>query len=376
MLIEGGTERSEVSGWPPARSRCLLVGALLLALASCRIYREDRSPSSEPEAAATGRTLTPGTGGAGSEEPSSAASPSPESLSLWVLNRPTNDLKAQAPQAPGPGSEPPPEAPRVVSPARALVVLGLGTARPCATVFAERALGALLASDSPGQVVSSLLEELRRFRWPGTLGTLEAAQQGSDGSFGAVHAATPAAFTSALLDLARQRHGVLDGQSARFGAQAVAPPTPPAAPAGCDVREAEGLRGPAAVLVRSAAGQFHGGLIELTGPNDAGLVPSTTQYSVALAMGETEGVVLVSDCPAVPPAAWAEAARKQLAAGQPVATHPADCQLGHALMTRDDAWVSSTGALAWASAAASPTAPPPPAPAERDAGAASTGSPR
>lgn len=364
MLVERDTRRSGSKELGPLeRPHRLLSAVFLLVLTSCRIYRED--PSAGPGAMPLAQPPAPNAaGGAPGEGPSSQpAAPSAESLSLWVLNRSENDLKGQAPEGAGPGPAEPPAGSPAVAPARVLVVLGIGPEQPCAEKFAQRALeGLLLEGKRPDQAVSALLDELRRFRWPLGGGALQAAQGGSDGSFGAIYALPPAAFSTELLAAAVRRHGVIDGQSTRFAD--VVPPVPSLTAAAhatlpCPSPATRELRGPAAVLMRSATGEFYGGLIEVTGQNDAGLLSATIQRDVSLALGQSGGVALVSNCPSLPPAAWAESIRRQLEQGVPPVTAPSgECQSDHALITRDEAWVSSAGSLAWAAVAA-------PDPAER-----------
>jgi hypothetical protein len=300
-----------------------------------------------------------GAPGQGTSSP--PAAPSAESRSLWVLNRSEKDLEGPAPEGARPAAEPPAGL-RAAAPARALVVLGIGPEQACAEEFAHRALQGLLDGKRPDQALSALLDDLRRFRWPLGGGTVQAAQAGSEGSFGAIHALPTAAFSSALLDAAVLRHGIIDGQSTRFAhlMQPVASSTAAAdATLPCELPSGRDLRGPAAVLLRSATGEFYGGLIEVTGQNDAGLLSATIQRDVSLALGQSGAVALVSNCPSLPPAAWAESILRQLEQGAPAVTAPSgECQIGHALITRDEAWVSSAGSLAWAAVAA-------PDPAER-----------
>lgn len=276
-------------------------------------------------------------------------------MSLWVLSRSENDLQGQPAASSERGDRPQPAATSTTT-ALALVVLGIGGERDCARVFAERALGDALQSHSPVEALSRLLDELRRFRWATSRENLQAALRGSDGSFGAVQSAPALTFSADALVAAVRSHGVIDGQSARFagllgpsGRRAELDGGAPIAE--CEPSDAHGLRGPAAALLRSSSGLFFGGLIEVAGPNDAGLVPAITQYGVSLAMGESGGVVLVSDCPGVPDAAFAERAYAQLGRAPVTPAAPSGgCQLGHALITRDDAWIASTASLAWASA--------------------------
>ena len=353
--------------------------ALIFGLSSCRIYRDDGDNMAQPHPAASG-----GASGASSartrasEAPETPATPAPEALSLWVLNRPQTDLVAPNPEA----SEGP--APEAVSPkpesssVSALVVLGLGAPHACAEVFARRALRQVKEERGPLYVVTALLDELRRWRWPEPMGELHATARASDGSFGAVHAAAPTAFSPGMLDAALERHAVIDGRSKRWAKSSplpeVGPPSAQDAPvAGCESAAGTALHGPTGILLRTA-GHVYGGLISVVGQNDAGLMRSVTQYGVSVAVGSMGGVLLIDDCPKLPNEAMAENVYARL--GQDVSptvleTH-GGCAIAHAISSGRGARVMGASPLAWAMALDDDVAPPPPMVAPgmpRDAGA-------
>ncbi len=321
-------------------------------------------------------------------KPVSGEEPPAEAVSLWLLNRPKTDLVAKTPEPP----EPTAAAVAAVTPVMAVVVLGIGPAQACADGFAQLALRYLLEGREPRQVVSSLLEQLRRSRWPATERSSSATLRGSDGSFGALQSAAPDVFSSELLERAWSRHDIIDGENPRVARAAAAPPdrtraasgsSVAAAPTvpGCELPGGTELRGPSAVMLRSGPGAFFAGLVDLDPPVDAGVVPSVSQYGVSVAVGGTGAVVLISDCAVVPDEALAERVYTRLERGtsQELPTD-ATCARAHVVLADQGARALGSTPLAWASATPTqprqPTPEPPPAqpgspapPPSADAGA-------
>lgn len=341
--------------------RCVPLFSLALVLWGCRIYRDEDGAGalSGTAGAVAGPSAEAGQDSQESIEQKppalSAAEEQPppaEALSLWVLNRPETELVAKGPApSAAPAAEGVPHPPSV-----ALVVLGLGPSHACAERYARRALQYATVAADPLRGVAELLDELRRWRWPAATG-LDAALKSSDGRFGGVQAAPASAFSVTLLEEASRRGAVLDGRSSRWseGVHVSAPLEGPlsaeAMDSGCDSPPGEALRGPAGVLLRTANEKYFGGLVQLEGPADAGVVSGVTQYGVTLATGPAGGVMLLTDCSALPPAVLAADVYARLPREEPLMPMAdASCQVNHALITRHGPRVTGTGPLAWASA--------------------------
>jgi hypothetical protein len=338
-------------------------GALISGIGGCRIYRDGdtRAPREAAEVATRQpparvvvegeRQATPPT------SPQAEAPPPAESVSLWVLNRSKTDLMTRSPEQP---EEPEGGAVDAAPPALALVVLGLGPSHVCSEVFARRALGHLSEGRQPVEAVTLLLDDLRRWRWPNPVGTLRATVKSSAGDWGAVQCNQPGTCSSSLLMAAVRHHAILDGEHPRWGETSVGPPLSPAASSGdratlCEAPPTAELRGPMGVVLRTGEPQFVAGLLDLQQPGDAGVIPGATQIGVSLATGPRGGVVLLSNCPRLPPNG---AVADQIYAGLERGVLPEmqpdidGCQLGHALVTAQSDSVIGADAYAWASAMA------------------------
>ncbi|MEO8178767.1 MAG: hypothetical protein ABI895_08040 [Deltaproteobacteria bacterium] len=345
--------------------------ALLLELTSCRVYRKDTAAHEEHEVLAQGPDVRlPGRPEETVEEP---AAPAPaQALSLWVLNRSNTDLVARDIDRTS-NLTPIPEGALTA----ALVVLGFGPPQLCADHFARRALTLSVDGGSPIETAARLLDEIRRWRWPDGSGSFAGALKGADGSFGAIQSAPAEAFSSQLLLSAVRRHGVIDGRSSRWRADAGTLPTQASqeelALPRCEHSAMGRLRGAAGVLLLSGTGQVFAGLIERETPADAGMMSLVAQYGVSLAAGKAGGVAMISDCPTLPDDAIAASVLASLApeGAAPLSLAVGGCPLAHAILTSRDARVTSTQPLAWArSMAGDLTATRPNTPhAPRDAGA-------
>lgn len=331
---------------------------LVLGLSGCRIYRDDGGAGGAPAAL----PANAGQASAAAVErreprPSATAPPQDqpppaEALSLWVLNRPETELVAREPEQPEtPAGE-------VVSTPRALalVAVGLGPEHVCAELFARRALRYASGTADPLQAVMAVLDDLRRFRWPDAA-TLNATVRAADGRFGAVQSVPAGVFSSSLLAAATRRGAVLDGQSSRWHEHALAPPLAGpleahAADVRCESAPGPELRGPAGILLHTGEGEYFGGLLDLEGPADAGVISVVTQYGVSVAVGPSGGVLLLSDCMTLPHAGLAADVYAGLSSGAPAPAHGAGerCQLSHALVSGWTPRVTGTGPVAWASA--------------------------
>jgi hypothetical protein len=348
-----------------ARARRVAVfPALLIALAACRIYREDASAlEAQPGEAAAASAVEPAP--ARPEADDGLKPGANDALNLWVLNRPEGDL----PPHTGERAETAAASARAVERPKAtvLVVLGLGdSGADCAEQLAQREATRLAAGGEPLGIVTRSIESLRRARWANAPGELSAVVKGPHGVFGGVDR-VPAVALGAALGRAIERRAVLDGQHPRWGGvgSPLAPATPP--PGACDLSGPQ-LAGPGGVLIRTAAGEFFGGIVNRGLPADAGVVAPGAQYGVSLAVGSAGAVLLASDC-AMPPD---ERFAARVYASQSWARATADvsplegCHAANAVVTRARAWAAPDGDLAWSAAEAEPE---PPATTAADAGA-------
>lgn len=359
---------------------CWAVGALALLLggASCRIYRDDAGGSAAPapegsavsDGAAEDIEAPPAASAGAPEQP-----PPAEALSLWVLNRPETELVARGP---APSDAPAGEV-ASTPPALALVALGQGSGQACAELLARRALRQASEGTDPLRIVSTLLEDVARWRWSGEHTALDATIKASDGAFGGVQSVPALAFSSRLLAAAWSRAAVLDGQNPRWlkalgTAPLQGPLGQPATSPGCDSAGA-GLRGPAGVIFRTPDARYFAGLVDQQSPADAGVVSVVTQYGVAVEAGPSGGVLALTDCATLPPGALAAEVYARLPEGSAPAGQGERCQIHHAIVTAHGARVTGAGPLAWASASdhewvtAHETAPLAPAVGAPDAGA-------
>lgn len=386
-VLKGGRERLG-KGSRACGVVCNLV--LALGLSSCRVYRDDGGMGGAPgELRARGGDGPAEAPGEAASKPSTLTAPKDqpppaEALSLWVLNRPETELVARGPE------EPPTPAGEVVSTPRALalVVLGLGPEHGCAELFARRALRYTSDGMEPLQALMTLLEDVRRWRWPDSA-ILNASVRASDGRFGAVQAIPGGAFSSRLLAAAVQRRAVLDGRNRRW--HEPAPGAPLQGPLGaqgaelrCESLPGPELHGPAGVLLHTEDNSYFGGLLDPVSPADAGVISGATQYGVSVAAGPSGGVLLLSDCTAIPHEALAANVYAALTHGAPAPGRGTGegCQLNHAMVSGWAPSVTGTGPLAWASAVDRdwvsaedpPRADPPPRTA--DAGAQPAPTPR
>lgn len=350
----------------------VLVGCVI----SCRIYRDEpRSGearvASEPPARAPASSAEPNDDRAAAP----AQRPAADALNLWVLNRPKGDL---VPQGVDDSERAPVEPPK----ATVLVVLGVGEAPACVRWYGRRAVDALAAGVAPLRVVASVLDSGRRWRWADAESTVSGMIRSSGGAFGGVQAASPASFSAQVLEAATERHVLIDGRNPRvsssFSLARRGAEHPPSIPP-CDVASAGPLGGPLGVLVRTASGEFFGGVISLDPPADAGVLSVMTEYGVALSVGSKGGVLMISDCPELAPARVAERvyASPNWASSTAEPNEPGRCGSGHGLLTPERAWVTTGSPLAWAVAEvepAPPTAGPVAPRAGADAGASGPGS--
>jgi hypothetical protein len=326
---------------------------LLACLWCCRIYRdppgsgEGRGAEASPRAAAgaSAELDTP-------DEPEGVAAqrPGADALNLWVLNRPKGELVPYGVE----DSERAPSQRAAEQPkATALVVLGIGEARACSEWYVGRAVDALAAGSAPVGIVASVLEAGHRFRWADADSTVSAMIRSSSGDFGGVQAAPPASLSASMLAATVERHVLLDGRNPRALSRATllrpepAPDVPP-----CKAQSEGTLRGPLGVLLRTSSGEFFGGLISVDLPADAGVVSVMNEYGVALSVGPRGGVLMVSDCPVLPPERVAERvyASPNWASSTADPNEPGRCATGHALLTVDRAWATTGSALSWAAA--------------------------
>lgn len=358
--------------------RAASAGALVLfgCVVGCRVYRD------QPGAGETRATeaVSPGTRATAAEplddrEAVAAQRPAADALNLWVLNRPKGELVPHGVD----GSERAAGAERAAEQPKptVLVVLGVGEASACSEWYGRRSIEALAAGTAPLRVVASVLDSGRRWRWADAEDTLSGMVRSSTGAFGGVQAASPASFSAWALEAASERHVLIDGRNPRaisgLSRARRAPEALTTAPP-CDVASAPPLSGPLGILVRTANGDFFGGVVSLDLPADAGVVSVIAEYGVALAVGPRGGVLMVSDCPMMPPDRVAErvyaSANWASATAQP--HEPGRCGMGHALLTAERAWVTTGSPLSWAVAVmeAMPTPAAPVAPdGAADAGA-------
>lgn len=336
------------------------VAGVVGADASCRIYRE---PPSRDDSASPGSAGQPATSADDAieldREATKPSAPTADALNLWVLSRPKGDLPTAA--EPTPVSVAPADAPG--APFAALVVLGVGPGEACAEHFARQAVEALSAARPPLDVLSLTLASVRLWRWPKATSTLSATMKGSAGEFGGVQSAPVSAFGDVLLRQSIERHAVLGGQRPRWPAASSELPSEIAA---CEASASPSLAGPVGVLLRTAGGDFFGGVVNVDPPADAGVVSIAAQYGVSLAVGTRGGVLMIGDCDPPPLERIAERVYASdnwlLATGQ--LQTPGACRQGHALLSAERAWVAPENALAWAVIeAASSAAPVPSAPA-------------
>lgn len=364
---------AEPAGARAHAARGLLGATLVLAVISCRIYREEEpvtrdetargSKSSEEVAAKQPR----------GERAGAASTPASEALNLWVLNRPKGDLVPQS--APVPSE---PASPETRPKAIVVVVLGFGPPEPCAEQLARDALGAVAAGADPLQVTAGLLEGVLRTRWPRAEGSFSAILRGSDGRFGGIQRASAAALSADSLIVSLSRQVLIDGTrlrppalAAELGKPSVLPP--------CTARAPGLLEGAPGVLVRTGAGFIWGGTVSPDLPADAGVLSIFAQYGVSVAVGRAGGVLLITDCSPPPAAHIAERvyASSDWVAAAAGSERGDACRVGHALLTSERAWVQSSSPLAWAALEQEAQGAPPAPTAGRalDAGAPQAPSP-
>jgi hypothetical protein len=247
-------------------------------------------------------------------------------------------------------------------PIAVVVVLGAGSAPLCAEHIARQAIAALAAARAPLEVLASALASARRWRWPDATSTLSATLKSSSSEFGGVQFAPPSAFDSTLLLRAVERRAVLGGPRSRWAA-ASSEPSSELAP--CEPGVDPSVAGPVGVLLRNREGHFFGGVVNIDPLADAGVVSIAAQYGVSLAVGKAGAVLMVGDCE--PPLLDRGAERVYASPNWALATAqlqtPGTCRVGHALLSRERAWVAPAGALASAvveAAAVPPLVPSPP----------------
>jgi hypothetical protein len=359
-----------------ASTRALvLVGCALC----CRIYRD------EPDSDEAGRSVAAPRTPVGAAEPSddreavAAQQPAADALNLWVLSRPKDELVPQGAEA---ATRAPVERAAEQPKPTVLVVLGVGEAQACAAWYGRRSVDALAEGVAPLRVVASVLESARRWRWADAESTVSGMVRSSEGAFGGVQAAPPASFTAGVLEAAAERHVLIDGRNPRATSSLSlvgrgSGPIPSIPP--CAVASAPALGGPLGVLIRTARGEFFGGVISLDLPVDAGVVSMMTEYGVALSVGPRGGVLMVSDCPLLPPDRVAERvyASPNWVSSTAEPNELGSCGTGHALLTAERAWVTTGSPLSWAAAemaAPSLTAAPAAREPRADAGANGPGS--
>ncbi len=361
--------------------RVASIGALVLVecVVGCRIYRDKPGTGA---ARGTGE-VQPDTPVAAAEplddrEAVASQRPAADALNLWVLNRPKGDLVPQGVE----GSERA-VVERVEHPKpTVLVVLGVGAAPACSEWYAGRAIEALAEGVAPLRVVATVLDSGRRWRWAEAEGTVSGMVRSSAGAFGGVQAASPSSFSAGALEAASERHVLIDGRNPRVMSslsRARRATEPEASLVPCDVASAPALGGPLGVLIRTASGDFFGGVVSLDLPADAGVVSVIAEYGVALAVGPRGGVLMVSDCALLSPDRVAERvyASQNWASSTAQPNEPGRCGIGHALLTAERAWVTTGSPLSWSVAKmeAAPAQAPPLAPASAaDAGASGPGS--
>jgi hypothetical protein len=282
---------------------------------------------------------------------------SSDTLELWVLNRPKEDLlPAKAKRGGAAAIDDAPERPG----ASALLILGIGSAEPCALRYAQAALDGLGAGQAPLHVVASVLDTARRSRWVESTRSLSAILKSSSGEFGGIQSSPPETFGSELLEQAVERHALLDGRRAWRRSTPTSAQDRELEPneAPCEAGGMRSLEGPLAILLRNAEGSFFGGVVAQDPPADAGVVSLMTQYGVSLAIGPAGGVALISDCESPPPDRVAERiyASDNWALATAASSPRGSCGMGHAILTSDRAWATTGSPLAWAVANANPPA--------------------
>lgn len=349
----GGLERLHQGRWAYG---VVCNTVLALWLSGCRIYRDDGGAGGAPGAvpASGGQSQAAATAEQRGPKPPATAQSGPpppaEALSLWVLNRPATELVARGPEQPESSAG-------VVSTPRAsvLVALGLGPEHVCAELFAQRALRYARDSAEPLQALTAALDDLRRWRWPDAA-TLNATVKASDGRFGAVQSFPAGVFSSSLLAAAIERGAVLDGQNARWHEPALAPLEGPLdahqADTRCESAPGGELHGPAGVMLQTEGDKYFAGLLDLDSPADAGVISVVTQYGVSVAAGPAGGVLLLSDCMALPHEAQAASVYAGLTGSAPPSGQGTGetCQRRHAVLSGWVSRVTGSGPLAWASA--------------------------
>jgi hypothetical protein len=344
----------------------------------CRISRDELGASEHRGSVAPPRAPSHVTPPRDDRDTVAAQRPAADALNLWVLSRPKGELVPYGVE----GSERAPMGRAADQPkATVLVVLGIGAAPACAPWYGRRAVDALAAGVTPLSVVASVLDSGRRWRWGDAASTVSAMIRSSEGAFGGVQAASLSSFSASVLEAAAERHVLIDGRSPRALSSASVPRRSPAHPPSippCAVASVPALGGPLGILIRTAAGEFFGGVIGLDLAADAGVVSVMTEYGVALSVGPRGGVLMVSDCPLLPPDRVAERvyASPNWASSTAEPHEPGSCGIGHALLTAERAWVTTGSPLSWAAAEMEPV-PPTAAPvaprATADAGAEGSG---
>jgi hypothetical protein len=340
---------------------------LVACLWCCRIYRDPPGDGQPREAEASPRTpagATDESDTSAEPEASAAQRPGADALNLWVLSRPKGELVPYGVE----GSERAPvqRAPEQPKP-MALVALGIGESQACAEWYAGRAADALAAGSAPLGIVASMLEAGHRFRWADDERTVSAMIRSSGGAFGGVQTAPSSSFSAATLEAAVDRHVLLDGHNVRALSKLSQARRGPEL-ARCESQSGRALGGPLGVLLRTASGEFFGGVISLDLPADAGVISVMNEYGISLSVGPRGGVLMVSDCPALPPERVAERvyATQNWASSTAAPSEPGRCGTGHALLTADQAWATTGSPLSWAAAEVQapppPVAPPAPAP--------------
>jgi hypothetical protein len=304
---------------------------------------------------------------AADREATKPSAPAADALNLWVLSRPKGDLPTPAqPVAPTP-----PSLDTRIASVSVAVVLGVGHGTDCAEHWAQQAVDALSASRDPRDVLSSVLDSARRWRWPDVMNTFSATMASSEGAFGGVQSAPPSVFNAALLRHALERHAVLGGPLAHW------PPAGGELPVlvACTVNVEPNVAGPIGVLLRNRVGHYYAGVVHLDPLADAGVVSISAQYGVSLAVGASGGVLMSAGCNPPPLDRLAERvyASPDWVAATTKPQAPGGCNLGYALLTDARGWVAPPGVLAGAVVEAAPITPPPgPSPPDfaPDAGAA------
>jgi hypothetical protein len=314
----------------------------------CRISRDESRTGEARGSVASSRVPSPATAPRDERESVAGQRPPADALNLWVLSRPKGELVPYGVE----GSEQPIERTADQPKPTVLVVLGVGEAPACAQWYGQRAIDALAAGIAPLRVVASVLDSGRRWRWGDTASTVSGMIRSSEGAFGGAQAAKSESFSAWVLEAAAARHVLIDGRNLR--AVSSAPPgrssehlasIPP-----CAVATAPALSGPLGILIRTAGGEFFGGVIGRDLAADAGVVSVMTEYGVALSVGPKGGVLMISDCSLLPPDRVAERiyASPNWASSTAEPNEPGSCGIGHALLTAERAWVTTGSPLSWA----------------------------